>query len=112
MSDSEWRMQGGTLSHKNAMKEFGFSEEQIIEGMKSGKLQYRQNYSHGNPYYRVLRSEVEKFAKEIHGTDGLKEQKHQHQLKEINKQINSMKRKLKKLEKEKAKLIESPCNLT
>jgi len=44
MSDSEWRMQNGTLSHKNAMKEFGLSEEQIIQGMRSGKLQYRQNY--------------------------------------------------------------------
>ena len=107
MSDSEWGMKNGTLSHKNAMKEFGLSEEQIVEGMKSGKLQYRQNYSHGNPYYRVLRSEVEKFAKEIHGVDGLKEQKYRHQLKEINKQINSLKRKFKKLEKERDKLIES-----
>ena len=107
MSDSEWRIQGGTLSHKNAMKEFGLSEEQIIQGMKSGKLQYRQNYAHGNPYYRVLRSEVQKLAKEIHGVDGLQKQKDQHHLKEINKQINSLKRKLKKLEKERDDLIES-----
>lgn len=46
MSDSEWRIQGGTLSHKNAMKEFGLSEEQIIQGMKSGKLQYRKNHAY------------------------------------------------------------------
>jgi hypothetical protein len=107
MSDAEWTMKNGTLSYKNAMKEFGLSEEQIIQGMRSGKLQYRENYTHGNPYYRVLRSEVEKFAKEIHGVDGLQKQKNQHQLKEINKQINSLKRKLKSLEKERDKLIDS-----
>jgi len=71
MSDSEWGMKNGTLSHKNAMKEFGLSEEQIVEGMKSGKLQYRQNYSHGNPYYRGLRSEVEKLAMELKGREGI-----------------------------------------
>jgi hypothetical protein len=106
MSDSEWRMQNGTLSHKNAMKEFGLSEEQIIQGMRSGKLQYRQNYAHGNPYYRVLRSEVEKFTIELNGIEGVQKQKIAHQLKEINKRINSLKRKLKSLEKEKDKLIE------
>jgi len=106
MSDSEWSMKNGTLSHKNAMKEFGLSEEQIIQGMRSGKLQYRQNYAHGNPYYRVLRSEVEEFAIEMDGIDGVQKQKNQHRLKEIKKQINSLKRKLKSLEKEKDKLIE------
>ena len=106
MSDSEWRMQNGTLSHKNAMKEFGLSEEQIIQGMRSGKLQYRQNYAHGNPYYRVLRSEVKKIAVEIKGTTGVENQEAQHRLNEINRQINSFKRKLKSLEKEKNKLIE------
>ena len=107
MSDSEWTMQGGTLSHKNAMKEFGFSEEQIIEAMKSGKLQYRVNYAHGNPYYKVLRSEVEKFAEEIHGVDGLQKQKDEHRLKVVKREINSLKRKLKPLEKERDQLVES-----
>ncbi len=107
MSDSEWTMQGGTLSHKNAMKEFGFSEEQIVKAIKSGRLQYRVNYAHGNPYYKVLRSEVERFAKEIHGIDGLNKQKDDHRLKVVKREINSLKRKLKKLEKERDQLVES-----
>ena len=106
MRDSGWGMKNGTLSHKNAMKEFGLSEEQIIEGMETEKLQYRQNYSHGNPYYRVLRSEVEKLAMELKGREGMRKQRTEHQLKELNKQINSLKRKLKSLEKEKGKLLE------
>jgi hypothetical protein len=43
MSESQWVMQGGTFSHKNACKEFGLNEEEIIDAMKAGKLQYRKN---------------------------------------------------------------------
>ena len=106
MSDSEWVQKNATLSHKNAMKEFGLSENQIFQEMKSGKLQYRENYAHGNPYFRVLRSEVKKLAIGINGTIGVEKQEAQHRLNEINRQINSFKRKLKSLEKEKNRLIE------
>jgi len=105
MSDSGWTQKNGTLSHKNAIKEFGLSEKEIIQAMKSGKLQYRQNYAHGNPYYKLLRSEVKALAKELHGVNAVEDQALKHQLSEINKQINSLKRKLKSLEKEKAGLI-------
>jgi len=40
MSESNWIKQGATLSHKNACKEFGLTEKEIIEGIKQGKLQY------------------------------------------------------------------------
>ena len=62
MSESLWGKQGATLSHKNACKEFGLTEEEVIEGIKEGKLQYRQNYAHGNPYFRLLRVEVERLS--------------------------------------------------
>jgi len=106
MSDSMWRMQGATLSHKNACKEFGLQESEVIEAMKAGKLQFRQNYAHGNPYYRLLRVEVEKLAKEVHGKKGVENQEIEHQLKTLTKEINSLKRKLSSLEKQKIKLIE------
>jgi len=44
MSDSMWRMQGATLNHKNACKEFDLQESEVVEAMKAGKLQFRQNY--------------------------------------------------------------------
>ena len=59
MSESQWQKQGATLSHKNACKEFCLTETEVIEAMKAGKLQYRQNVAHGNPYFRLLRIEVE-----------------------------------------------------
>jgi len=45
-----------------------------------GGLNRIQNYAHGNPYYRVLRSEVKKFAVEIKGTTGVENQEAQHRL--------------------------------
>ena len=58
VSESQWIEKGATLSHKNALKEFGLTENEIMEAIKAGKLQYRQNYAHGNPYFRLLRVEV------------------------------------------------------
>jgi hypothetical protein len=51
VSDSQWQKKGATLSHKKACKEFSLTEGEVIEAMKAGKLQYRQNYAHGNPFF-------------------------------------------------------------
>lgn len=106
MSDSQWTMQGGTLSHKNACKEFGLTEEEIFDAMRAGKLQYRENYAHGNPYFKLLRKEVEALAKELHGKKAIEEQAVKFKLKKINTEINSLKRKLSSLEKKKDELLE------
>ena len=106
MTDSQWTKKGGTLSHKNACKEFGLTEDEIIDSMKTGKLQYRLNYAHGNPYYRVLRSEIEALALELHGNKRMEDQANNHKLKKINREINSLKRKLSSLEKKKIQLLE------
>lgn len=104
MSESLWHKQGATLSHKNAYKEFGLTEDEIIEAMRSGKLQYRQNYAHGNPYFRLLRDEVQSLSTELHGAKGVKDQEVKHKLAKINKEINSLKKKLSS-EKQKIELI-------
>ena len=102
---SVWTEKNQTLSHKNAMKEYGLTEKEIISGMKNGKLEYRQNYAHGNPYFRLLRHQVKDLALELHGDKGYREQEGKHRLKEINREINSLRRRLKSLEKEKEKLL-------
>jgi uncharacterized protein (DUF433 family) len=106
MSESQWQKQGATLSHKNACKEFHLSEAEVIDAMKAGKLQYRQNVAHGNPYFRLLRIEVESLALELRGAKAIEEQKVNYELQKINKEINSLKRKLASLEKQKVALIE------
>jgi len=74
--------------------------------MKLGKLQYRQNSAHGNPYFKLLRVEVESLALELHGAQRLKEVEILHKLRTVNTEINSLKRRLASLEKQKSELIE------
>jgi len=112
MTDSQWTKQGGTFSHKNACKEFGLTEEEIFDAMKAGKLQYRQNYAHGNPYFRLLRKEVEALIKELRGDNAVEEQKVKFKLKKISREINSLKRKLSSLEKQKLELLEIQNNFS
>jgi hypothetical protein len=107
MSESLWHKQGATLSHKNACKEFGLTEDEVFEAMKMGKLQYRQNYAHGNPYFRLLRIEVKSLTQELRGAKDIEEQEVKHKLQKITKEINSLKRKLASLEKQKIELMEN-----
>jgi len=106
MSESLWNKTGATLSHNNACKEFGLTEGEVFKAMEMGKLQYRQNYAHGNPYFKLLRNEVKSLAQDLHGAKGVKEQEVKHKLQKINREINSLKRKLASLEKQKIELIE------
>ena len=94
------------LSNKNACKEFGLTEDEVLSAMKLGKLQYRINSAHGNPYFRLLRVEVESLALELHGVEGAKEQERKHKLQTISVEISSLKRKLASLEKQKAEMID------
>ncbi len=106
MSSSDWKKKGATLSDKTARKEYGLTQDQIIDGIKRDNLQYRQNHIHGNPYFRLLRNEVESLAKELLGDDYLENQKFQNELSQIDREINSLKRKIKALEKKKTTLFE------
>jgi len=106
MSQALWTEQGETLSHKNACKEFGLDEHEIFEAMRVGKLQYKENYAHGNPYYRLLRKEVISLTTELRGENYFEKQEIEYKIQKIKKEINSCKRKHKALEKEKEKLIE------
>ena len=47
------------MSDKTARKEFGLTQDEIVEAIRAGKLHYRVASLHGNPWFRLLRSEVE-----------------------------------------------------
>jgi hypothetical protein len=49
MSKPNWNAKGATLSDKSARQQFGLKQEEIIDAIKAGKLQYRENHIHGNP---------------------------------------------------------------
>jgi len=106
-----WTQKGESLSDKNASKEFGLEEFEIIEAIRAGKLQYKINYVHGNPYYKLLRKEVKALAIDLRGESHSEKQRIEYQIKTITKEINSCKRKLKAFEKEKEALIKKLAHL-
>lgn len=105
MSQALWTQPAETLSHNNACKEYGLEKHEILDAMKLGKLQYKENYAHGNPYYRLLREEVISLVVELRGDNFFEKQEIECQIKKVTKEINSCKRKLKSKEKEKILLI-------
>ena len=108
MEDKEinpaWVKKGATLSDKSARKEFGLTQEEIIEGIKDGKLDYRINSMYGNPYYKLIRSEVETFVDEKYGSKYLKEKKIRKELAQTKKELKKLKKQVVSLELKKAEL--------
>lgn len=111
MTQALWAQKGESLSHNSACKEFGLEMKEIIEGIKAEKLQYKVNYVHGNPYYKLLRKEVSAFAIELRGKSLFKRREIEFKIKTINKEINSCKRKIKADEREKELLIKQLSKL-
>ena len=106
MTDSVWTIKGGTLSDKSARKEFGLTQEEIIEAIKNDKLQYRKNYMHGNPYLRLVRNEVEALVIEKYGDNYFEKKKLKKELTQINQELRRMKGKVTLLEKRKIALLD------
>lgn len=103
-SRSEWNQKEGTLSEKTAFKEFGLTEDDIITAINAGKLQFREGSIYGQPYLRLLRSEVEKLAEEKFGKGNLLKSKARTELKKINNELKEMKLRIEELEERKKHL--------
>src|ERR1700730_10584680 len=67
--DSMWSRKGATMSDKSPRQEFGLTQQEIIAAIRAGKLQFRESNMHGNPWYRLLRHEVESFVRDKSGLD-------------------------------------------
>lgn len=106
-TEDAWSRKGGTLSDKSACKEFGLTQEEIVEAINRGKLQYRVQSMYGNPFLRLIRSEVEALVKKKHGGANLAQKKMQTELAQIEKKLRSLKRQMTLLEKRKAELLAS-----
>ena len=100
----EWNQKGATLSDATALKEYGVSLDFIEEGIRAGKLEYRQGAIYGNPYVRVLRNQLEKYIVEKLGSSPLANKKNETELRRVKKEIAELKKKLTALQARKAKL--------
>lgn len=101
----EWTKKDGSLSDKTASKEFGLTRNDIIDAINEGKLQFREGSIYGNPFFRLLRSEVEKLVEEKLGKKILIASKAKTELKNINKELKELQLKAGELEIKKNKLI-------
>lgn len=100
----EWNRKGATLSDVTAQKEYWVTLDFIEKGIRAGKLEYRQGAIWGNPYVRVLRSQLEQYIAAELGSEYLVSKKSQTELRSIRKEIADLREKLAALEARKAAL--------
>ena len=100
----EWNRKGATLSDVTAHKEYGVSRDFIVKGIRAGKLEYREGSIWGNPYLKVLRSQLEQYIAEQLGSKHLAGGKSQTELRKINKEIADLTKKLTALQARKAEM--------
>jgi hypothetical protein len=94
----EWNRKGATLSDKTANKEYGVDRDFIVKGIRAGKLEYREGVIWGNPYLRLLRSQLERYIAEELGKNSLSSAKKQTELRKIKKEIANLRKRLNELQ--------------
>jgi len=102
--DSIWSRKGATFSDKSARLEFGLTQQEIMAAIRAGKLQFQQNSMHGNPWFRLLRHEVEALVREKGGQDHLHKKKLQKELADLDKEARKIKTRLKAIERRRGEL--------
>ena len=100
----EWNSKGATLSDVTAQKEYGVTRDFIVKGIRAGKLEYREGSVWGNPYLRILRSQLEQYIVEQLGSKHLVSKATQTELRKIGKEIADLRKKLAALEARKAEI--------
>ena len=103
--DTEWARKGATLSDKTARSEYGLTQDEIFAAIDAGKLQYRPAAMHGNPWLRLLRSEVEDLATALHGEQYLREQQVRTELARIDRELKQIRAQLAALEERRSGLL-------
>ncbi len=102
----EWNCKGATLSDVTAQKEYGVSQDFIVRGIQTGKLEYREGAIWGNPYLRLLRSQLEQYIAAELGSDRLMSSKNQTELRKIKKEMATLKKRLDELQARRTELEE------
>ena len=100
----EWNRKGATLSDVTAKKEYGVDRDFIGRGIRAGKLEYREGAIWGNPYLRLLRSQLEQYIAEELGADRLSSAKNRTELRKAKKEMANLKQRLKQLEARRTEL--------
>jgi hypothetical protein len=90
----ESKEKNATLSDVTAKAEYRVDKAFIIKGIKAGKLEYRDGAIWGNPYLRILGSQLEDFIIGELGKKYLVRVKAESELRKIKKEIANIKKNL------------------
>jgi hypothetical protein len=106
MDDSslEWQRKGATLSDKTARAEYGLTQNEIIQAIRIGKLQYREGSVYGSPFLRLLRRELEALVTKRSGRSYLADRQMKTELARIDRELKRLKKQVATLEERKSKL--------
>ena len=100
----EWNCKGATLSDVTAEKEYGVTGDFILKGVRAGKLECREGAVWGNPFLKILRSQLEPYIAEELGSEYVASKKSLTELRAVNKEIADLRKRLIALEGRKAVL--------
>jgi hypothetical protein len=100
----EWTQKRATLSEVTAQEEYGITRDFIVAGIEANRLEYREGAVWGNPYLRLLRSQLEAHIAAELGAGYLANAKNQAELRVVKKEIAATAKKLKQLQTRKVEL--------
>ena len=98
MPTINWSETGATLSDLTASKEYGIPKADLHRAIQAGQLHYQVGSMHGNPWFRLLRREVEAFLAKSRGASHLKEQKARSNIAKANREIRKLQKQIKLLQ--------------
>jgi hypothetical protein len=75
-----------------------------VKDIKAGKLEYREGSIYGNPWLRILRSQLEQYISVEPGSDYLSDVKNRTELRKIKKEMADLKKRLDTLQTRKAEI--------
>jgi hypothetical protein len=80
--------------------------DEIITAINEGKLQFIETSIYGNPFFRLLRHEVEALVIEKFGKEYLNKKKAQNELTQVKKELKELKARIQLLEQRKIELLQ------
>lgn len=101
----EWGRKGATLSDKTARKEYGLTEDEIIDAINAGSLDYRVGSVYGTPWFRLLRREVEHLVEVRRGRPYLDERRAKAELAKVDADLTRLRGDVAVLEERRSKLL-------
>lgn len=95
MSENDWKDKSAVISDMAAWKEYGVHRDFILNAINNRQLDYREGAIKGKPYIRVLRSQLEWLLSQTpEGAAHLAGVKAKTELKEVEKEISYLNKKL------------------